>query len=131
VDDHEALILGLRWELAEETGAQNIKVIKEFGYIDEMLPYHCPEYDLLHRLSYFFVCEIDADLEQAKMEQYEIDNGIGVRWINIHEAVAHNKKVISLKDPSMGLSIDRETFVLEMAAQEILSGQACSTAPLG
>lgn len=126
VEDHEDLILGLHRELAEETGARNIKVIKEFGYIDEIRPYHRPEYDLLHMLSYFFVCEIGAALEQAKMEQYEIDNGMEARWMNIHEAIAHNKKVISLKDPSMGLSIERETLVLEMVVQEVLSDKVCA-----
>ncbi len=122
VADDEDLILGLHRELAEETGARNVKVIKEFGYIDEMRPHHRPEYDLLHMLSYFFVCEVDAAFAQTKMEQYEIDNGMEVRWVNIHEAIAHNKNVMALKEPSMGLSIERETLVLEMVAQEVLSG---------
>lgn len=121
VEEGEDLILGLHRELEEETGARNIRIIKEFGYIDEMRPHSRPEYDLMHMLSYFFVCEIDAALEQAKMEQYEIENGMEVRWVNIHDAIAHNKKVIALKETSMGLSIERETLVMEMVVEEVLS----------
>lgn len=120
IDEDEDLILGLHRELTEETGANNIKVIKEFGYIDELRPHYRPEYDLIHMLSYFYVCEIDAILGQAKMEHYEINNGMEVRWINIHEAIKHNRRVMESKEASMGLSVERETIVLEMVVRELL-----------
>lgn len=121
VDEQEDLILGLHRELAEETGANGIKIVKEFGYIDELRPHYRQEYDLIHMLSYFYVCEIDSVLGHAQMEHYEISNGMEVRWINIHEAIAHNREVIESKDTSMGLSIERETLVLELVAAELLT----------
>ncbi|MBP1157044.1 MULTISPECIES: NUDIX domain-containing protein [unclassified Paenibacillus] len=51
IEDNENLIIGLKRELSEETGAQNIEVIREFGYIDEYRPHYKPEYDLIHMLS--------------------------------------------------------------------------------
>jgi 8-oxo-dGTP pyrophosphatase MutT (NUDIX family) len=47
VDPEEDLITGLKRELAEETGAKNVEVISEFGYIAEYRPHYKPEYDLI------------------------------------------------------------------------------------
>lgn len=123
VDEGEDLIFGLLRELEEETGAQNIEVIKEFGYVDELRPHHRPEYDLINMLSYFYICKIASELGLAQMEHYEISNGMEVRWINIHEAIAHNRNVIASKESSMGLSIERETIVLEMVASELIEAK--------
>lgn len=121
VDAHEDLRQGLLRELAEETGASGIKIISEFGYIDEIRPHHKPEYDYIHMLSYLFVCDIDKKLGQAQMEHYEITNGMEVKWVNIYEAIKHNKEVIKSNHSSMGVSIERETLVLELVAQELIS----------
>lgn len=123
VDPHENLIEGLHRELAEEVGARNIKVLGDFGYIDEYRPHYKPEYDIVHMLSYFYVCKAYIDLNKVKMEDYEVNNGMEPVWIDIHEAIAHNKKVIATKDPAMGFSIERETLVLELVAKEIFKGQ--------
>lgn len=120
VDVDEDLITGLKRELAEETGAKNVEVISEFGYIDEYRPHHKPEYDLIHMLSYFYVCKIDEHLEEPSFEDYEIVNGMSADWIDIHKAIQHNKTVIANKEPSMGLSIERETFALEKIVEELL-----------
>jgi 8-oxo-dGTP pyrophosphatase MutT (NUDIX family) len=107
-------------ELSEETGAQDIRVLKEYGYVDEIRPHYKPEYDVIHMISHFFVCEIGEVLATTRLESYEIENGMEVRWINIHEAIAHNQSVIDSKDSSIGLSIQRETLVLKMIAKELL-----------
>lgn len=120
VDAHEDLRQGLLRELAEETGASGIKIIKEFGYIDEIRPHHKLEYDYIHMLSYFYVCEIDSNLGQAQMEHYEIANGMEVKWVNIFEAIVHNKEVLKSNHASIGVSIERETLVLELVVQELI-----------
>lgn len=119
VDSHEDLHQGLMRELHEETGAMDIRIISEFGYIDETRPYYKPEYDYMHMLSYFYFCSIGDDLGEAKLENYEISNGMSAVWIDIHEAIAHNRQVIANNEKSMGLSIQRETFVLEEVAKII------------
>ena len=120
VDLEEDLITGLKRELAEETGAKNIQVIEEFGYIDEYRPHHKPEYDLIHMLSYFYRCKIDDEFNEVNLEDYEIANGMSAVWIDINEAIQHNKKVIANQEESMGLSIERETLVLELVAKELI-----------
>jgi ADP-ribose pyrophosphatase YjhB (NUDIX family) len=122
VDHEEDLIAGLKRELAEETGAKNINIIREFGYIDEYRPHYIPEYDLIHMLSYFYLCSMDEDFDNANLEDYEVSNGMSALWINIHEAISHNKEVISNQEASMGFSIERETLVLELIAKELISG---------
>ncbi|SDL25623.1 NUDIX domain-containing protein [Natronincola ferrireducens] len=120
VDTGEDLITGLKRELAEEIGAKNIEVLREFGYIDEYRPHYKPEYDLIHMLSYFYVCRIDEELGDANLEGYEIANGMASVWIDIHEAIKHNKEVMVNQEVSMGLSIERETLALELIAEELL-----------
>jgi 8-oxo-dGTP pyrophosphatase MutT (NUDIX family) len=120
VEPHEELTAGLRRELAEETGAAEIEVVREFGYIDEYRPHYKPEYDLVHMESYFYVCKLNADFKKARPEAYEIMNGSEPVWVNIHEAIRHNRAVIANQEASMGFSVERETLVLELVAQELL-----------
>lgn len=117
---NEDVITGLRREIWEETGATNIQVVSEFGYIEEYRPYPKSEYDLVHMFSYYYVCTIDEELGEAKLEDYEHTNGMSAIWINIHEAIKHNRKLIEDKEAPMGLSVERETIVLELIASELL-----------
>lgn len=120
VDDHEALLQGLHRELEEETGAQDIKVLSNFGFIEEFRPYRKPEYDLMYMISHFYVCDVALELQEVRMEGYEHANGMRPLWVNLHEAIAHNSDVMRRQDQKMGLSIERETFVLRKVATDLL-----------
>ena len=52
IDDGEDAIEGLIRELEEETGAQNIRDIRDFGIYEEYRPWHKPDFDIMHMLSY-------------------------------------------------------------------------------
>ena len=119
VDDGEELLDGLRRELAEETGATNIRSIKEFGIYEELRPWYKDDFDLVHMTSYCYLCETDIELHETKLESYEANNGMKPVWINIHKAIDFNKQTIQ-KSQKKGLSIERETFLLELVAKEIL-----------
>jgi hypothetical protein len=41
------------------------------------------------------------------------------RWMNIHEAIAHNEDVIAHSEKK-GLSIERETFILKILAKRLI-----------
>lgn len=118
VELHEDLYKGLCRELAEETGATNVTVVRELGYIEEFRPYHKPEYDLIRMLSYYYICMIDEQLGHTQLEDYEIANGMSAVWINLNEAILHNRQVMINQESSMGFSIERETWVLELIASE-------------
>lgn len=119
VADGEDLIEGLRREMEEETGAQNVRVQRNFGYIEELRPHWQQGFDLMHMTSHFFMCEIDAELRATRMESYELANGMRPVWVSLDEAIAHNRGVMARRDASMGLSIARETFVLEEVAADL------------
>ncbi|TCK92732.1 ADP-ribose pyrophosphatase YjhB (NUDIX family) [Natranaerovirga hydrolytica] len=121
VDTEEDIITGLKRELKEETGAKNIEVMDGFGYIDEYRPHYKEECDMIHMVSYFYICQIDDELDSVNLEDYEIANGMVPVWVDINEAIKHNKKVISSKEESMGLSIERETLALELVAKELMN----------
>lgn len=124
VELDEDLLTGLRRELAEETGAAQVEVINEIGYIDEYRPHYKPEYDLIHMLSYYYVCSIGEQLGESRLEDYEITNGMSAVWIDIQEAIRHNRQVIANQEASMGFSIERETLVLELILEDLLHQSA-------
>ena len=119
LDDGEDVLAGLVRELEEETGAKNIHSIKPYGIYEEFRPWYKNDFDVMHMISYCYTCKIDRELGNTKFEDYEIRNGMEPRWINIHQAIAHNEKTI-LESPKKGMSIERETYVLRLIAQEML-----------
>lgn len=119
VDEGEDIIAGMVRELQEETGAQNIHLIKPFGLFEEFRPWIKGNADVVHMLSYCYTCKIDRHLGKTNYEDYEQKNGMKPVWINIHDAIAHNEKTMA-ESPKKGMSIERETFLLHLIAQEML-----------
>ena len=119
LDDGEDVLAGLVRELEEETGAKNIHSIKPYGIYEEFRPWYKNDFDVMHMISYCYTCKIDRELGNTKFEDYEIRNGMEPRWINIHQAIAHNEKTI-LESPKKGMSIERETYLLRLIDQEML-----------
>lgn len=118
IDSGEDKITGLMRELKEETGAQNVRNIREFGRYDEHRPWHKPGFDSVHMISYCYYCDIDEELLSPEFEAHEISNGMSVHWINIHRAIAHNLDIIA-NSQKQGQSIIRETFLLQLIAREM------------
>lgn len=119
VDEGEELLAGLVRELQEETGAQNVRNIVPFGCYEEFRPWYKDDADFIHMLSFCFLCTVDAQLGEAHLEDYEQRNGMEARWVNIHEAIAHNKQTMA-SNPKAGLSVERETYLLELIVNELL-----------
>ncbi|PHR26684.1 MAG: DNA mismatch repair protein MutT [Fluviicola sp.] len=118
LDIEEDKIEGMMRELSEETGAKNIRNIKPFGAYEEYRPWYKPDFDVQHMISYCYTCDISKDLGESKMEQYETNNGMKAKWMNIHEAIEHNKNTMATSDKK-GMSIERETFLLELIAESM------------
>ena len=113
IDAGEHPIVGLKRELSEETGARDIQVLRAHGKVTEYLPTWKQGFDVMHQTSYWFHCDIASELGDNNLEDYEVNNGMSAHWISLAEAVAHNQAVIRTRPSSMGLSIHRETLVLE------------------
>lgn len=119
IDAGEAILEGLKRELREETGAHNVTNIKEFGLYEEYRPWHKGTFEIVHMLSYCYVCDIDEVLLSPDFEAHEIQNGMMPKWINIHQAILHNEETLANSDKK-GLSIVRETFLLKRIVTELL-----------
>ncbi len=119
LDAGEDKIEGMIRELTEETGAQNIKNIKPFGAYEEYRPWYKSDYDIQHMISYCYTCEVNQELGKSSLESYEIKNGMKAIWVNIHEAIQHNQKTMATSDKK-GMSIERETFLLQLIAKNII-----------
>ncbi|WP_041766314.1 NUDIX hydrolase [Psychromonas ingrahamii] len=120
VDKEEGLVEGLVRELQEETGAQNIRGIQAFGLYEEFRPWHKDGFEIMHMKSYCYICDIDTKLGVTNYEDYEIRNGMKPVWLNIYDAIKHNQQTL-LNSDKKGLSVERETFLLQLIAAELLA----------
>lgn len=120
VDRDEPIKEALLRELHEETGANNIKILNEFGCYEEYRPYYKETHDQMHMVSYIYVCSVDKELGQAQPESYEINNGSRPVWLPIDQAIEHNRRIIDSKPDSMGLSVQRELEILELVKKELV-----------
>ena len=119
LDAGEDKIDGMMRELSEETGARNIKNIKPFGVYEEYRPWYKPDYDIQHMISYCYTCDVDEQLGAPNFESYEIKNGMQAKWVNIHKAIKHNYNTMATSEKK-GMSIERETFLLELIVSRML-----------
>ena len=119
VDENEELIASLKRELVEETGANNISNIKEFGIYEEHRPWYKDDFDIQHMISYCYTCTVDKKLLDTSYEDYEIKNKMKPLWININDAIKHNENTI-LQNTNAGLSIERELYLLRLIKKELL-----------
>jgi 8-oxo-dGTP pyrophosphatase MutT (NUDIX family) len=119
LDADEDPIHGLHRELLEETGAANVSIERYVGYLDEYRPPLKSGYDVLFMRSHFYLCRVDNELGAASPEAYELANGMVPEWIDIEAAIEHNRRVLSTKPANMGLSIERETWMLSYVRDTI------------
>jgi ADP-ribose pyrophosphatase YjhB (NUDIX family) len=119
LDEGEDKIKGMMRELNEETGAMNIKNILPFGIYEEYRPWYKPDFDIQHMISYCYTCDISNTLGNSRLESYEIKNGMKAMWIDIDEAIEHNKNTMA-NSAKKGMSIERETYLLQRIADEFI-----------
>lgn len=119
VDAGEDVRAALCRELEEETGARNVRVVAEFGRIDEARP-HWGAHDAMRMQSFVYVCTVDDVLDAPRMEDYEHANGMRPVWIDVDEAIVHNRGTMARAEAAMGLSIERETRLLQCIVDELL-----------
>lgn len=120
VDADEPLHLALEREMAEETGARDIQILGDFGMVEEYRPWYKNDCNVLFMRSYCYQCSVADELGAQQLEHYEQKNGMRPLWVPVAEAIQHNQQVMQQQANSMGLSIVRETFLLQQIEQELL-----------
>ncbi|MDP4536304.1 NUDIX domain-containing protein [Alkalimonas collagenimarina] len=120
VDADESLHQALERELAEEAGARDIEILADFGIVEEYRPWYKNDCNVLFMRSYCYQCSMADELGAQQLEHYEQQNGMRPLWVPVAEAIQHNQQVMQHQTNSMGLSIVRETFLLQQIEQELL-----------
>ncbi|XMB86664.1 NUDIX domain-containing protein [Mycoplasmatota bacterium WC44] len=102
-------------EMREETGARGTEIISEFGYVDEYRDskYHTDK--AFNMISYYYLCKISDLNGNIKLEDYERELGFEAVWIDISEALNHNKNIIEdiVFSTKKRRYLHRSIFVLE------------------
>lgn len=119
IDPGESPEAGLHRELHEETGANQIEIVSHFGYVTEYAPTFKADWDVMYQTSHWFNCEIGETLGDTRFEDYEVANGMAAAWVTLDDALAHNRSVVQRRSSKMGISIHRETLVLEHVAKAL------------
>ncbi|MFC0131067.1 DNA mismatch repair protein MutT [Massilia eurypsychrophila] len=133
VDANESIEEALRRELGEETGAHDVSIGRFVGYIDEHRPPRKAGYDVLFMRSHCYLCDAATALGKTAPENYEVANGMVPVWIDIATAIQHNEQILFNRPATMGLSVERETWLLHYIARELMGrplGPNVTVAPL-
>src|SRR5690606_10366979 len=82
----ETHLEGLKRELKEELGANEIKSYKPFGYMEEKRFGFSNNHSVYLQTSYYYIVEIDG-LGKQSLVGREIDHGVEPRFVEIDEAI--------------------------------------------
>ena len=107
LENEESIEETLFREMREEVGATNLKIISSIGYVDEYRSYYSEVCYNLFQRSHFFICTSDKFID-PQLESYEIKHGYESVWVDIEQAIEHNK---SQKNQTTAKR--REIFMLE------------------
>lgn len=118
IDAGESHREALARELAEECGAQLTEVTGPFGKTVEYATPVESDFDVFCMTSYYYFCEIDSELGEQTLEDYEIDLGLEPRLVEIAEARKANEALLA---EDALLWIKRETLVLSLLEERLSS----------
>lgn len=126
VDPDETPEAAVKRELMEEAGAHSIRLVGKFAEVTEYLPAWKQNGAILFQTSHCYQCELQGNLAANRLEHYERANGMSAQWVTLDDALRHNRKVIAAQPASMGISIQRETCLLELvyASNQHLTGNS-------
>ena len=108
--ENEFLKETLKREVLEETGFDVIaSSIVEFGKVEEVHPDSYEKDKIFKNLSYYYLCDFIDNGKNKNMDDYEIEYGYEVVFVDIDTAISENEKVI-FKGPTW---VKREIHVLK------------------
>ncbi|MDF2906109.1 MAG: hypothetical protein K0R34_1430 [Herbinix sp.] len=101
-------------EVQEETGYHVVKdsIKKYIKVFEKRKGVH---EDLLEMESYYYFCEIEKEIGERNLDEYEEEYDYKVVWITLPEAIERNKLVIDLETCPW---VIRDTNVMEQLVKE-------------
>lgn len=98
-------------EIEEECGATVLSINDELGKVIEFDIPKEEDYDVFKMVSFYYICEVDPNLGEQTLDQYEKDLGFTPMWVDIDKAILTNQMLIGTNNFPRWTS--RETFVLK------------------
>jgi 8-oxo-dGTP pyrophosphatase MutT (NUDIX family) len=115
VEADESHEQALQREVREECGAKLAEVGDCLGAIIEYDNALEAQYNIFKMTSYYYLCHIQGDFGEQKLDDYEKDLGFTPVWVNIDTAIKNNRSLLGLNIPPEWLR--REIFALEYIRQ--------------
>jgi len=110
---HEAL----RREIREECGATLTQVTGELGKTLEYANAFDQAFDTYKQVSYYYFCEIDGEMGDLNLEDYEEELGFQPVWLDIETALGTNKRIHAEASPNPRW-VRREIFILSLLLEQ-------------
>jgi 8-oxo-dGTP pyrophosphatase MutT (NUDIX family) len=113
IDDPETHQEALIREIREECGTLVTKVGPPFGKVIEYDVPIEPEYGVFKMTSFYYLCQVDYEFSEQKLDEYEFELGFQPVWVEINQAIQNNKKIIASNRHEKIPWLTRETFIME------------------
>jgi len=118
VEKNETIEEALKREVLEEVGCNVIKIVNKIGIVTEYGIAKEGKNNIFKMISEYYSVNIDNNLTDQKLDNYEKELLFKPCWIEIEKAYKANKKIIDDKCDSTPW-IKRETRVLEIIKEDI------------
>ncbi len=113
VDKNEKHKFALKREIQEECGMNLIEIVQRIGCIIEYALPLKKKFDVFKMTSCYYLCELDLETFEQRLEPYEQALGFRPVWVDIETAIQTNKAVLHSETKRPPLWTAREIFMLE------------------
>ncbi len=117
IEPSEPHLEALRREIREESGATLTQVTGELGQMLEYANAMEDDFETFKMFSYYYFCEINGEIGDLDLDDYEEELGFRPVWVSIEKALEANIKVLAESNPAPRWT-RREVFVLEILLNE-------------
>lgn len=119
IEKGESHIQTLIREVKEEAGLSVIpESIKEYGLLHEIRKSKKVDNQIFDQKSYYYFAEVEDELTFQKLDDYEIELGYSLEWVDLHHAYETN---INLSKKFGGKFILREAIIFELLMNDLKS----------
>lgn len=118
---HESYQQALEREILEECGARLARIVGEFGKVIE---YDLPmdeSYEVFKMDSYYYLCEIEAELSAPQFDAYEQELGFSPVWVDIDTAIQTNIAILESDVLEQPPWTKRDTWVLQLVKRQLFA----------
>jgi 8-oxo-dGTP pyrophosphatase MutT (NUDIX family) len=120
VKKNEKSEYALKREIQEECGMNLIDILQGIGCVIEYAIPMRKKFDVFKMTSSYYLCEIDTDTFDQRLDPYEAELGFRPVWVNVETAIQVNKNVIDSETKRPPQWMAREVFMLEYIRKNLL-----------